>query len=99
MATVASALSFQGLSSGVQTDALVSAILAQEGQSVVSLQASQTSNNNSITALNGLKTDMNALLLSLAVLQDQFNTRTVTSSDTTNACCARMAIWPSASMP
>jgi flagellar hook-associated protein 2 len=84
MATAASALSFQGLVSGIQTDALVSAILAQEGQNVTALKAKQTQNGATTSALTAMKSDMNALLLSLATVQDQFNSRTVTSTDTNN---------------
>ncbi len=85
MATAASALSFQGLASGVQTDALVSAILAQDGLGVVALQARQTANTNRTSALTAMKSAMNTLYISLAALQDGLNTRTVTSTDPNNA--------------
>ncbi|GLH73181.1 hypothetical protein GETHLI_16830 [Geothrix limicola] len=86
MATSAnSALSFQGLSTGIQTDALVSAILAQEGQGLAALQARQTRNNNKTTALTAMQTSMTSLFVSLAALQDKFNARTVTSTDTNNS--------------
>jgi len=82
---MASPISFQGLSSGIQTDALVSAILAQEGRGVDALKARQDRNKLRATALNSLKTNMTSLSLSLAALQDKFNARTVTSNDTNNA--------------
>ena len=84
MATNSSAVSFQGLSSGIQTDALVSAILAQEGQGLTRLQTRQTANTARSAALSSMKTSMNSLLTSLAVLKDKFNLQTVTSTDTNN---------------
>ena len=96
MATAASTLSFQGLSSGVQTDALVSAILAQDGQGLTALQARQTTNTNKITALTAMKTSMSALYLSLATVQDQLNTRTVTSTDSSNSYVTAIASGASA---
>ena len=82
--SVNSALSFQGLATGVQTDALVSAILAQDGVGVVRMQAQEAQNNAASTALNTMKTQLNSLMVSLAALQDTFNARTVTSTDTTS---------------
>ena len=81
---MASALSFQGLATGLQTDALVNAILAQEGKGLAALQARQTRNKTRTSALNSLKTAMNTLSVSLAALQDKFNARTVTSNDSNN---------------
>lgn len=80
-----SAISFQGLSTGIQTDALVSAILAQEGQGLAALKARQTRNNNKTSALTAMQTSMNSLFVSMASLQDKFNARTVTSTDTNNS--------------
>ena len=80
-----SALSFQGLSTGLQTDALVSAILAQESKSLQGFEARQTRNNAKTTALNAMKASMNTLSISLAALQDKLNARTVTSTDANNA--------------
>ena len=79
-----SALSFQGLSTGIQTDALVSAILAQDGVGVVRMQAQETQNTATSTALTTMKTQLNSLMVSLAAVQDTFNARTVTSTDTTS---------------
>jgi len=84
VSTVNSVLSFQGLSTGIQTDALVSAILAQDGVGVVKMQAQEAQNNATSTALSSMKTQLNSLMVSLAALQDTFNARTVTSTDTNN---------------
>lgn len=78
---MASAISFQGLASGLQTDALVNAILAQEGKGLTALQARQTRNKMRTSALTSMKTAMSTLSISLAALQDKFNARTVTSTD------------------
>lgn len=78
---MASAISFQGLATGLQTDALVNAILAQEGKGLSALQARQTRNKTRTSALNSMKTAMTSLSVSLAALQDKFNARTVTSTD------------------
>jgi flagellar hook-associated protein 2 len=78
-------ISFQGIASGVQTDALVSAIMAQDSLPLDNLQATQTENNNESSALTTLQTDMTSLATSLQTLQfssSGFNARTVTSSDT-----------------
>ena len=84
MSTVNSILSFQGLSSGVQTDALVSAILAQDGMGVARLQAKEAQNTAASTALTTMKSQLTSLAVSLSALQDTFNARTVTSNDTNN---------------
>lgn len=84
MATANSAISFQGLSSGIQTDALVNAILAQEGKTVDAYKARQTRNNAKSAALTSMKSSMTTLSISLAALQDRLNSRTVTSSDINN---------------
>jgi flagellar hook-associated protein 2 len=83
---LSSALSFQGISSGVQTDALVSAIMAQDSLPLVRLQNQQNINNNRTAALNTMQTDMTNLATSLQTLQftgSGFDARTVSSSDTT----------------
>ena len=80
-------ISFQGISSGVQTDALVSAIMAQDSLPLVRLQNTQNINNNRTTALNTLQTDMTNLASSLQTLQftgSGFDARTVSSTDTTS---------------
>jgi flagellar hook-associated protein 2 len=84
MATSSSAISFQGLSTGLQTDALVNAILAQEGKKLESLTARQTRNTAKTTALNSIKSSASSLYISLAALQDKLNSRIVTSTDANN---------------
>lgn len=81
---MASPISFQGLATGIQTDALVNAILAQEGTTVASMQARQTRNKARTSALTSMKSNMNAFSFSLAALQDKLNARTVTSTDANN---------------
>jgi len=81
---MASAISFQGLATGLQTDALVSAILAQEGKSVEAWTDRQTRNKTRTAALTSMKSSMNTLSVSLAALQDKLNARTVTSTDADN---------------
>ena len=84
VSTVNSAISFQGLSTGIDTDALVSAILAQDGVGVTRLQTQETQNNATSTALTTMRTQLNSLLVSMAGLQDAFNARTVSSTDANN---------------
>lgn len=76
------AVSFQGIGTGIQTDQLVAAILNQEGQSVQRMVDKQALNKLRGTALLSLRKDMSSLSTSLAGLQDKFNARTVTSTDT-----------------
>jgi flagellar hook-associated protein 2 len=78
---MASAVSFQGLSTGLQTDALVNAIIAQEGKTVDILKARQVRNSQRTSALTAMKSAMNLLTVSLAAFQDKLNARTVTSTD------------------
>lgn len=81
---MASPISFQGLSSGLQTDALVDAIIAQAGKRVEALTARKTRNAAKTTALNSMKAGMSTLYVSLATLQDKLNARIVTSTDANN---------------
>jgi len=82
---MSSPLSFQGLSTGLQTDTLVNAILQQEGQPLQRLQDRQTRNNLRVAALQSLKTNMTSLSTSLATLgSTSFDARSVTSTDTNN---------------
>jgi flagellar hook-associated protein 2 len=78
---MASSLSFQGVTTGLQTDALISAIMQQEGQGVQRLKDRQTQNTKRSTALESLVTGMNSLTISMAQLYDSFNSRAVTSTD------------------
>lgn len=84
MAT-SSPLSFQGLSSGIQTDALIEAILAQEGRTLRTVKSRQEMNKARTSALTAMKSSLNSLSLSLASLKDKLNARTVTSTDANNA--------------
>ena len=77
-----SALSFQGLTTGLQTDTLVNAIIQQEGQPLQRLQAKQTTNTSRLKAIQTIQTGMTALSTSLATLSStSFDARTVTSTD------------------
>jgi len=96
MATSNSALSFQGLSTGLQTDALVNAIIAQQGKGLEALTARQTRNNARSTALSSMKSGMNAVLISLAAFQDKLNSRTVTSTDVNNTNVSATAVGAAA---
>lgn len=83
---MSSALSFQGLSTGLQTDSLVNAIIQQASLPVQQLQNQQTLNGQRITALQTMGTDLTALSSSLNTLTGtSFGAQTVTSSDSTNA--------------
>ena len=75
------AVSFQGVTSGLQTDSLISAIMAQESLGVQRLQDKQTQNTNRSAALNTMRTQLESLTVSMASLYDSFNKRTVTSTD------------------
>lgn len=75
------AISFQGLTTGIQTDQLVAAILSQEGQSVQRMVDKQAFNKLRITALQTVRKGMDDLSTSLAAIQDRLNSRTVTSTD------------------
>ena len=75
------AVSFQGITTGIQTDQLVAAILAQEGQSVQRMVDKQAFNKLRTTALQSVRKGMSDLSTSLAAVQDRFNARTVTSTD------------------
>lgn len=79
---MASPISFQGLTTGLQTDQLINAILQQEGLPLQRLQARQTHNNQRVAALQALKSSMTSLSTSLATLgSTSFDARTVTSTD------------------
>jgi flagellar hook-associated protein 2 len=82
---VASPISFQGLSTGLQTDALVNAIIQQESQPLQRLQLLQATNQKKVTAFQAISRDLTSLSSSLSTLQNtSFDARTVTSSDATN---------------
>jgi flagellar hook-associated protein 2 len=83
--TDSSTASLNGLSTGIDTTALIKALMAQKSTNLNRLKAQQTLNNQKNTALASLTTQLTALNTSMAVLQDRFNARTVTSSDSSNA--------------
>jgi flagellar hook-associated protein 2 len=84
MASTSSLNSLSGISSGVDTTALINAIVAQKGQGVARLTAKQTLNNTKVTTLNAMRAELSTLTTSLAVLQDGLNSLTVTSTDANN---------------
>jgi flagellar hook-associated protein 2 len=82
---MSSPLSFQGLSTGLQTDSIVNAILQQEGQPVQRMLAQQAKNTQRIGAFQAMQSNLTALSSSLSTLSGtSFATQTVTSSDATN---------------
>lgn len=94
---MASPISFQGISTGLQTDALINAILKQEGQPLQRLQDRLSLNNKRVAALQSLVTNLKSLSTSLSTLQNtSFDARTVSSSDSTNAYVTATATGTSA---
>jgi flagellar hook-associated protein 2 len=83
--TTSSLTSLNGLSTGVDTTALINAIVAQKGTGVARLKAQQTLNNSKTTALTAMRTELGTLITSMAALQDKLSGRTVTSTDVNNA--------------
>lgn len=66
--------SFAGISTGLNTDALVAAVMSQESRGLDRLTATQTKNSKKLTVVGSLKTGINSLNVSLAVLHDKMNT-------------------------
>jgi flagellar hook-associated protein 2 len=64
-------ISFQGITTGIKTDALVTATLAQEGRGVAALQARQAKNALKTTALTTMKYSLSSFSVTIAVLQDK----------------------------
>jgi len=88
-----SGVSFQGITSGLQTDALVNAVITQASQPMVAMQAQVTAANSRKSALTALQTEMDSLSTSLGSLNSSgFDARTVTSSDSTNAYVTATAV-------
>ena len=83
MATTSST-SISGVASGVDTTSLINALVAQKGTNLTRLQARKDLNDKKTTALTELRTSLMGLNLSLAVIKDKFNSRTVTSTDINN---------------
>jgi flagellar hook-associated protein 2 len=94
---LASAISFQGLSSGLQTDQLVNAILQQESRPLQRLQSRVDINNQRTQALQGIVSNLRSLGTSLSTLQySSFSSRTVTSSDSNGTYVTATAAGASA---
>jgi len=83
--TSSSIASLNGLSSGIDTTALIAAIMADKSAGVNRLTAQQTLNNQKTTALTSLSGELSGLTTSMAALQDKFNATTITSTDSSNA--------------
>ena len=79
-----SSSSMSGVSTGVDTTALINAIVAQKGGNLTRLKAQRDLNDKRTTALTAMSTSLTALKYSLLALQDRINGRTVTSSDANN---------------
>ena len=80
-----SGVSFQGITSGLQTDALVNAVITQASQPMVAMLAQVTAATSRKTALTTLQTEMDTLGTALDTLNTSgFDSRTVTSSDPDN---------------
>jgi len=75
-------ISFGGISTGIPTDQMVEAILAERSSSLTRLQSRQTTNNQKKNVLQSIKTAMSNLATSVASLTSaKLNGRTVTSTD------------------
>jgi len=80
-----SGTSFQGISSGIQTDQLVQAEIAQASLPMQQMQARQTANTARSTALTALEAKMSTLSTDINTLNTSgFQSRVVTSSDPNN---------------
>ena len=84
MADTSSVNALSGISSGIDTSALINAIVGMKSGNLTRLKAKQDLNQKKATALNDLRTSLSGLTLSLATLVDKFNNRTVASSDSNN---------------
>lgn len=89
---MANPISFQGLSTNLPTDSLISAIMDQEGQPIKRMQAKQALNSRRTSLLRTINSNLLALSTSLSTLANSsFNTRGVTSSDSTNTYASATA--------
>jgi flagellar hook-associated protein 2 len=77
--------SLSGVTTGVDTTALINAIVAQKGTNVTRLKAQRSLNDQKTAALTAMSTSLTAFRISLLALQDKFNNRTVTSTDSNNS--------------
>ncbi|MDR3670817.1 MAG: flagellar filament capping protein FliD [Holophaga sp.] len=84
--TSSSGISFQGITSGLQTSQLVQAEITQASGPLNELKAEQTANTSRSTALTALGSLMTTLSSSIATLNSSgLTARTVTSTDPNNA--------------
>jgi flagellar hook-associated protein 2 len=84
--TDSSGISFQGISSGIQTSQLVQATISQASLPLQQLQAQQTANTSRSTALTALEGQMTTLSGDIATLNSSgFTARSVSSSDPDNS--------------
>lgn len=79
---MASTLSFQGITSGLQTDALVNAIIQQDRQPLQRLQDKQALNTKRAAALRSMRTSLTTLSIGVSSIYDGLAARAVTSTDT-----------------
>ncbi len=89
--TTSSTASLNGLSTGIDTTALINAIVAQKATGLNRLKAQQTLNNQKTTTLISIRTQLSTLVNSLGALSDKFNARAVTSTDSNNTNVAASA--------
>ncbi len=80
---MATTLSFQGVTTGLQTDNLIKAIIARDSGGVERLQGRQALNTKRSAALASMRSGMTNITLSMARLFDSFANRAVTSTDST----------------
>ena len=79
---MADPVSFQGVTSGIKTDALISAVISQASQPMVGMQKQISAANARASALTGLQTTMTDLSGAITTLNTSgFDARTVDSSD------------------
>ncbi len=76
--------SLSGISTGIDTTALINAIVAMKGGNVTRMKSQADLNDKKSTALAAMRTSLQALALSVTMLYDKLNNRTVTSTDTNN---------------
>nr|WP_320132978.1 flagellar filament capping protein FliD [uncultured Holophaga sp.] len=82
---MASAVSFSGLSTGLDTESIVNAIIEAASQPLVNLQKKKDKNTERETLLTSLRTQLNDLSSSITTLRNSsLQARTVTNSDTSN---------------
>jgi len=82
---MATTMSFQGVTTGLQTDNLIKAIIARDSGGVERLQGRQALNVKRSAALASMRSGMTNITVSMAKLFDSFANRAVTSSDSTGA--------------